>query len=207
MVTLAARPLVAEPPARSDREVDIAALAGVAQGDPRALEMLYDRYARLVLSFALRIVGDRPAAEEVVQEVFIRVWQRAGFYQPGRGAPVTWLLSITHNLAIDEVRRRRRRPQTADGEDPGLALANAADPAPNVEDEVWLRDVGATLASAMARLPPAQRVAIELAYFRGLSQREIARELGDPLGTVKTRLRLGLRKLELELGADAGPGL
>jgi RNA polymerase sigma-70 factor (ECF subfamily) len=170
-----------------------------AEGDARALEVLYDRYSRVVFSFGLRIVGDPQLAEELLQEVFFRAWQQGGSFRSSKGSFITWLLSITHNMAIDEVRKRRRRPQKADSEDPEAALAAVPDSGPDVEDEVWLGALRDTIEGAMASLPPAQRQAIEMAYFRGLTQREIAEQLGEPLGTIKTRMRLGMQKLRDQL--------
>jgi len=172
----------------------------VANGDARALEVLYDRYSRVVYSFALRIVGDPQLAEEILQEVFFRVWQQGSGFQSNRGSLITWLLSITHNLAIDEVRKRNRRPQKADSEDPELVLGAMADEGTDIEQEVWLSGVRTAIVEALDRVPKEQRVVIELAYFRGLTQREIAETLGQPLGTVKTRMRLGLQKLREQLG-------
>ena len=172
----------------------------VAKGEARALEVLYDRYSRVVYSFALRIVGDPQLAEEILQEVFFRVWQQGSGFQSNRGSLITWLLSITHNLAIDEVRKRNRRPQKADSEDPELVLGAMADESTDIEQEVWLSGVRTAIVEALNRVPKEQRDVIELAYFRGLTQREIAETLGQPLGTVKTRMRLGLQKLREQLG-------
>src|SRR5687768_17276110 len=166
-----------------------------ADGDARALEVLYDRYSRVVYSFALRIVGDQQVAEELLQEVFFRAWQQGSSFRSSRGSFITWLLSITHNMAIDEVRKRRRRPQKSDNDDPETALAGVPDARQDVEEEVWLGSLRETIGAALATLPPAQREAVELAYFQGLTQREIAERLGEPLGTIKTRMRLGMQKL------------
>jgi len=197
----------------ADDEIGIPALADANDadligratgGDPRALEVLYDRYSGVVFSFALRLVQDRQLAEEVLQEVFFRAWQQGGNYSAQRGTFVTWLLSITHNMSIDEIRKRRRRPQKADSEEPELVLAGVADTSAgsDVEEEVWLGSLRDTVAVALKTLPPAQREAIEMAYFQGLTQREIAESLGEPLGTIKTRMRLGLQKLREALGND-----
>jgi RNA polymerase sigma-70 factor (ECF subfamily) len=180
----------------SDAEV----IALIASGETRALEVLYDRYSRVVYSFAVRIVSDPQLAEEVLQEVFFRVWQQGSAFQSSRGSLITWLLSITHNLAIDEVRKRNRRPQKADSEDPELVLGSVADTSADIEEEVWLSGVRSAINTALARLPAEQRDVIELAYFRGMTQREIADVLGQPLGTIKTRMRLGLQKLREQLG-------
>jgi len=131
---------------------------------------------------------------------FFRVWQQGSGFQSNRGSLITWLLSITHNLAIDEVRKRNRRPQKADSEDPELVLGGMADESTDIEQEVWLSGVRTAIVEALDRVPKEQRVVIELAYFRGLTQREIAETLGQPLGTVKTRMRLGLQKLREQLG-------
>jgi RNA polymerase sigma-70 factor (ECF subfamily) len=158
----------------------------------------------VVFSFALRIVSERQLAEEILQEAFFRAWQQGGSFSAGRGSFITWLLSITHNLAIDEIRRRRRRPQKADSEEPEQILDSVADTGAgaDVEGEVWLGALRETMGRALAELPPAQREALELAYFRGMTQREIAEALGEPLGTIKTRMRLGLQKLREALGSD-----
>ena len=178
-------------------ELDDATLASqVAGGSAAALEVLYDRYSRLVLSFATRMLGDRQSAEELLQEVFLRAWQQAHNYSAGRGSFATWLLSITHNMSIDEIRKRRRRPQRAESADPVLMLTNVKDRSPSVEESAELGDLRETMARAIGTLPMAQRRAIELAYYRGLTQREIAEELDEPLGTIKTRMRLGMRKLK-----------
>src|SRR5215218_8600738 len=173
-----------------------------SDGDARALEVLYDRYSRVVFSFALRIVGDPQVAEEVLQEVFFQAWQQGTAFKIARGSFITWLLSITHNMAIDEVRRRRRRPQKADSESPEEVLATVPDTSTDVEEEVWLGSLRTTILAALENLPPAQRDAIEMAYFQGLTQREISERLNEPLGTIKTRMRLGLQKLREQLGAE-----
>lgn len=183
---------------------DVELIARVADSDPAALEVLYDRYSRVVYSFGLRIVGDPQLAEELLQEVFLRAWQQGAAFRETRGAFVTWLLSITHNMAIDEVRKRRRRPQKADSDEPELLLAGLPDTRQDVEDEVWLSSLRSTIIQAMERLPPAQREAIDMAYFQGLTQREISERLGEPLGTIKTRMRLGIQKLREQLGEQLG---
>ncbi len=180
----------------SDAEV----IALIVSGETRALEVLYDRYSRVVFSFAVRIVSDPQLAEEVLQEVFFRVWQQGSAFRSTRGTLITWLLSITHNLAIDEVRKRNRRPQKAESETPELVLGGVADTSTDIEEEVWLSGVRTAINTALERLPAEQRDVIELAYFRGMTQREIAAVLAQPLGTVKTRMRLGLQKLREQLG-------
>jgi RNA polymerase sigma-70 factor, ECF subfamily len=168
----------------------------VRNGDTAALEMLYSRYARVVYSFAVRIVGDGPTAEEILQEAFVRTWRQADTFRTVRGNFASWLLSITHNLAIDELRKRQRRPQRVDGVDISETLYGLVDEATNVEEAAEAGALRERVAVAMATLPEAQRLAVELAYFHGLSQREIAAYLDEPLGTIKTRLRLGMSKLK-----------
>ncbi|HEY8448180.1 MAG TPA: sigma-70 family RNA polymerase sigma factor [Thermomicrobiales bacterium] len=188
--------------AASDAEL----IARASEGDARALETLYDRYARVVYSFALRIVGDPQVAEELMQEVFFRAWQQGRAFRSSRGSFITWLLSITHNLSIDELRKRRRRPQRAENnhEEDQPLLSDMPDESQNIEEEVWLTTLRERIAKALETLPPAQREAIELAYFQGLTQREVAERLGEPLGTIKTRMRLGMQKLREQLGDELG---
>lgn len=168
-------------------------------GDGRALEELYARYSRIVMSLALRMMADRAVAEDLTQEVFFRAWKQAGAYREGKGSYATWLLRITHNMAIDEIRKRQRRPQRADLEDPVAAVANIVDGERSVEEHAWIGSLREEMVSALGTLPANQRVPIELAYFRGLTQREVAETLDVPLGTIKTRMRLGMRKLREEL--------
>lgn len=174
----------------------------MADGDVGALDVLYSRYARPVYSFALRIVGDGPLAEEVLQEAFLRAWQQAGRFEFARGSFASWLLSIAHNLAIDEVRRRQRRPQRADAVEIDDVLRLEVDESANVEEAAEATELRARIGAVMARLPPPQRQVIELAYFEGLTQREIAALLDEPLGTIKTRMRLGMLKLKEYLASE-----
>jgi RNA polymerase sigma-70 factor (ECF subfamily) len=173
----------------SDREL----VGLVAGGDQEAVALLYQRYATPAFSLALRVVGDRESAEEIVQEAFLRIWNHAGSFDPQRGRFASWLLSIIHNLAVNELRRRRSRPQAAPGADELLLHLHDAEPGP--EEVAWSADRRRAVRAALTQLPQAQRQAIELAFFRGLTQMEVAEVLGDPLGTVKTRIRLGLQKL------------
>jgi RNA polymerase sigma-70 factor, ECF subfamily len=183
----------------NDEQADVSdseLLMQMDKGDQRALEALYDRYSRVVFSFALRMVGDRAVAEELLQEVFFRTWQQAARFSERRGSCITWMLSITHNLAIDEIRKRNRRPQRADSADPVLLLTNVVDGGPTTEEHALFADLQQQIRNALESLPHFQRTPIEMAYFQGLTQREIAEQLGEPLGTVKTRIRLGVRKLQ-----------
>jgi RNA polymerase sigma-70 factor (ECF subfamily) len=167
-------------------------LALIVARQETALAALYDRYIRLVYALALRITGDRLTAEEVVQDVFQNVWQSAGSYRVNSGAVSSWLLGITRHRAIDATRSKRERARAREETlDPGAPLAAGLP----VEQEVAQRLEREAMRQALDELPSSQRQAIEMAYYGGLSGSEIAAALGEPLGTVKTRLRLGLLKL------------
>ena len=176
----------------------------MAGGEVEAVDILYDRYARAVYAFAVRIVGDGLLAEEVLQEAFVRAWQQAERFELARGSFASWLLSITHNLAIDEVRKRQRRPQRATSVDIADLLQGEVDTSVDVEEAAEAAELRSRIQTAMATLPDAQRRVIELAYFDGLTQREIADFLDEPLGTIKTRMRLGMHKLRDLLAAEEG---
>jgi RNA polymerase sigma factor (sigma-70 family) len=172
----------------------------VAQRDAGALEALYDRYGRAAYSLARRILTVETLAQDVVQEVFLSLWRDARRFDPGRGTVATYLLSMTHHRAVDVVRREEnlRRWRTSDE---GLELE--PDPKARVEDEVEASERRAEVRSALAELPAAQREALLLAYFGGYTQREVAALVGVPLGTVKTRMAAGMRKMKEAL-QDAG---
>jgi RNA polymerase sigma-70 factor (ECF subfamily) len=175
----------------SDEEL----VAAVASGDSSALEALYDRYARIVFALALRMLSHADVAEDVVQETFWRVWRRATTFQSSSGAFSPWLFGIARNLCIDELRRRQVRPAANSNANDELLLQSIADNAQDVEDMTWQFERRRMIIEALNELPADQREVIEMAYFSGLSQREIAEKLNNPLGTVKTRVRLGLQKL------------
>jgi RNA polymerase sigma-70 factor (ECF subfamily) len=164
----------------------------MARGDGSAVAELYDRHSRAIFSLALRMLMDSAEAEDVVQDVFTQAWRQSSRYDATRAPVVGWLLVIARARALDRLRARKSRisvtaldPATADPADPGLALDQQAI---SNEDAVRVR-------AALAALPDAQREAIELAYYKGLSQSDIAEQLSQPLGTVKTRMRAGLLKL------------
>jgi len=181
---------------------DEALLRRIARAEPQALSELYDRYGRLVFSLAVRVVGEGEAAEEITQDVFVQVWRKAYTYRPDLGRPLTWLVSIARHRAIDALRRRRVRPPgSLDGIDlEDAPLKSGDDQAPPLQAE--LEQARERLRRALASLPEEQRSALLLAYFGGLSHRELAERLDQPIGTVKTRLRLGLQKLRQLLESD-----
>jgi RNA polymerase sigma factor (sigma-70 family) len=180
-------------------EADRAALARIAGGELAALEDIYDRYKTMAYSIAYRITNDATLAEDVVQDAFLGAWRNAARYVEGRGSVKTWLLSIVHHRAIDAI--RRRRPTTELPEiDAGLPEALTL---PDVWAEVSASLDSVTVREALVALSDVQREALELAYFGGLTQQEIAERTGAPLGTVKSRMRLGLLAMRrsLEVGS------
>jgi RNA polymerase sigma-70 factor (ECF subfamily) len=174
-------------------------IARLQEGESWAMSVLYDRYARLVFSLALKVLNDPAAAEEAMQEVFVKVWRRAGDYQPDRGKFSSWLTGIAHPQAIDDLRRRHVRPEAAGDEE---AAAEVEDSAPVPFDRAVQSIEHQQIQEALACIPAEQRSPIELAYFEGLTQQEIAVRLGEPLGTIKTRMRLGMQKLKDLLDKD-----
>jgi len=180
-------------------DADRAVLVRLANGELDALEELYDRYKTMAYSIAYRITNDATAAEDVVQDAFVGAWRNAARYVEGRGSVKTWLLAIVHHRAIDAVRRRRPTTELPDADLPPPEALRLPD--------VWA-DVSATLdadtvQSALATLSDVQREAIELAYFGGLTQQEIAERTATPLGTVKSRMRLGLLAMRRHLEAGS----
>ena len=182
-------------------DADRRVLVMLGEGRLDALEMLYDRYRAMAFAIALRITGDSTLAEDVVQDAFLGVWRHADRYVEGRGSVKTWLLSIVHHRAIDAIRRRRPSVELPDPEIPPPPQLIAADVWPEVAGRLDAVEVRA----ALAALSDVQREAIELAYFGGLSQTEIAERTQTPLGTVKSRMRLGLLAMRRSLTGDDGP--
>src|SRR5438552_6225359 len=172
----------------------------IAKGDASALERLYERYVRQCFGLALRILGDPALAEEVVQEVFLKLWSQPSRYSAERGQFVSWLLSLVHHRSIDELRRRSHTEIALDNPALGSLLDTEPDAEPDPGDQVVLAEQKRAVRQALAGIPPNQRLVLELAYFGGLSQSEIAAKLGQPLGTVKTRMRAGLQNLRKLLG-------
>jgi RNA polymerase sigma-70 factor (ECF subfamily) len=181
---------------------DEALVARLAEKDADALEVLYDRHSRPVFSLALKMLGDVTIAEEVVQEVFLKLWRNPDRFVAGRGKFRTWLLGVTHHRAIDEIRSRRSdtlRRATGDHEAEAMLIQ---DPDPDPSELAWLGVQHEVVQRAMDTLPAEQREVIDLAYFKGLTHSEIAATLGEPLGTVKTRVRLAIQKLRVALESE-----
>ena len=175
---------------------DRALVARVTEGDGEALEALYRRYGRPCFGLARRILADEQFAQDVVQEVFLTVWRDASRFDASRGGFSTWLLSMTHHKAVDAVRREenlRKRRTTAD------ALEERESETPKVDDQVWSLMRRERVRTVLKTLPEAQREALTLAYFGGYTQREIAGLTSTPLGTVKTRMLAGMRRMRGDL--------
>lgn len=181
---------------RDERLADESALGRIARGDHSALAELYDRHARLVFSLALRILQNRPDAEDIVQDVFTQVWAQAARYDTARGAVAAWMLMMARTRAIDRLRSRSSRPKT-------ISDARVVEEVPDATARQDLQLLSAeqveTLQHALNALPVAQRVTLELAYYEGLTHAEIAERLSEPLGTVKTRIRQAVIKLRESL--------
>ncbi len=174
---------------------DEALLALVARGDDDALGALYDRFGRVAYGVALRVVRDAELAQDAVQEAFLGAWRRAASFDPERGTASTWLLTLVHRRAVDVVRReQRRRAEPLD--DAPVAAGSSTD------EDAWVRDRRRAVQAALQRLAPDQRQALELAYYGGLTQSELAERLGVPLGTVKSRMFAALSRLRDLLGEE-----
>ena len=170
-------------------------IVALARQDLSALEALYERYGRVAFSLAYRIVGDRGAAEDVVQDAFLSVWRQAASYRRDRGSPKTWLMAIVHHRAIDRIRSHAAAGPTASLDEVPEDYGDA----PGVWQQVWAQMRGESVRRALDALPAEQKKSIELAYFSGYSQSEIAALMGVPLGTVKGRMRIGMQKLKAML--------
>ena len=161
------------------------------RGDVQALETLYTRHARAVYSLSLKMLGEQAGAEEIVQEAFLKLWRQPELYRSDRGKLAAWLLGVTHHRAVDLLRRRRlEQRHSANGQ-----VQPTSGPQTDPEQQLWDSVQAEAVWQALADLPPSQRLTLELAYLRGMTQAEIAAYLGEPLGTIKTRMRLAMQKL------------
>jgi RNA polymerase sigma-70 factor (ECF subfamily) len=185
-------------------QADEALMARIGRRDGDALAELYDLYAPRVFGLCLRIVSEAQLAEDLLQEVFVRVWERSHLFEKSRGSVSAWLMGIARNLCIDQLRRLQARPQAAeparlpDGEMQSYEEL-MPDPQADVAGAAASHDRAALVRQAMARLSREQQLVIELSYFRGYTRREIARRLDWPEGTVHTRARLALQNLREQL--------
>jgi RNA polymerase sigma factor (sigma-70 family) len=187
-----------------DELSDEALLTAIAGGAVWAMDSLYERYSRLLYSLVYRVVADHQVAEDLLQEAFVSIWKRSITFSPQSGAARKWLISIVHHRAIDYLRRVRRRSVLQEAPLSDLDLDETV-AYPDVWDEAWRSVQSTQVRAALGKIPPDQRLVIELAYFQGLTHIEIAEGTQIPLGTVKARMRLGLQHLKralLEVGVD-----
>src|SRR6266699_4365098 len=182
----------------SDELSDEALINALAEGAEWAMELLYERYNRVLYSLAYRMVADHQVAEDLLQEAFLSVWRRATLYSPQSGAVRSWLISIVHHRTIDYLRGVRRRSVLKETTWEEVEVDERA-AFPDVWEEAWRSLQSAQIRAALMNIPPEQRMVIELAYFQGWTHSEIAAGCQIPLGTVKARLRLGLTHLKRAL--------
>ena len=180
---------------------DRALLRAIANRDKDALRQLYMRHSGVLFALAFKILSDRSEAEDVLQDAFIQIWKTASSYDDGRGKPLGWFIMLTRSRAIDHLRSRKTRTRlTESAASDGTPVSTTATPA----DQALVSEAHQTVRSALNALADEQRVPIEMAYFGGLTQFEIAQKLSQPLGTVKTRMRTGMMRLREQLGGAAG---
>lgn len=183
------------PTRRATCSIDAALLAKVVKGDQQAFGQLYDHSSTLLYTLAVRILGSREEADELLQDVYLEVWRKVARYDIGRGTPIAWLITLTRSRAIDRLRARAVRGQSAALQLDEAVSSSVADLGPSPYEAQADQELRIAVGNAITALPPAQQQAIELAYFEGLSHMEIAARLNQPLGTVKTRIKLGMSKL------------
>jgi RNA polymerase sigma-70 factor (ECF subfamily) len=192
---------MSQAPEHDDRAIELDLLARVAKRERAAFEQLYDRYSNILYATAMKFLKEDADAQDVVQDVFIQIWDKAKLYDPAKGKPLTWALTLTRNRSIDRIRAIQRRTRLRDDfeketvVDESAGVREALSGVDASEKSQILRD-------AVGRLSPEQRNVIELAFFSGFTQSEIADRLGEPLGTIKARARRGLMKLKEILGTQ-----
>ena len=189
-----------QPDPENDLAAEIDLLQKIGQGDRRSFEALYDRFSGVLFSTAYRVLNNREAAEDVLQDVFIQIWEKAALYDPARGKPMTWAITLTRNKSIDRLRSTQRRNRLQDD------LLHESETVEQFDDRSSFDALSSVETSGMVRaalqkLSKDQREAIELAFFSSLTQTEISERLGEPLGTVKARIRRGMMKLKDLLGS------
>ena len=186
-------------PEPDDRAVELDLLARITKRERAAFEELYIRYSNILYATAMKFLKEDADAQDVVQDVFIQIWDKAKLYDPAKGKPLTWALTMTRNRSIDRIRAIQRRTRLRDD----FEKETVADESTGIREALSGVDASERtqiLRDAVARLSPEQRKVIDLAFFGGLTQSEIADRLGEPLGTVKARARRGLMKLKELLG-------
>lgn len=183
------------PPSDERQQEDARLLRRVAQGDKEAFATLYDRFSRPLYATALRVVSDPAEAQDIVHDAFITLWEKATTFETSRGTAFAWALTLVRNRAIDRVRMRRRRADLLSASAPSDLGYDENNSGPLADDSAALGDQAHAVRAAVASLPPDQKRALELAFFGGFTQQEIAEKLSEPLGTVKARIRRALLKL------------
>jgi RNA polymerase sigma-70 factor, ECF subfamily len=184
---------------RNSTSIDSDLLTLIAKGDRRAFGRLYDRSSEVLFTLSLRMLGDREEAEDLLQEVYTEVWRKSVRYDARRGSPMAWLITLTRSRGIDRLRARTSRGHgmTDSIDDAPVAQTQGRDPTPF--DQQADAEVRVMVMKALVELPAAQRQALELSYYEGLSHSEIAERLKEPVGTIKTRIKLGMSKLKTAL--------
>ena len=184
-----------------DLEAEVALLQQIGQGDRQSFETLYDRFSRVLFSTAYRVLNNQQAAEDVLQDVFVQIWEKAPLFDPTRGKPMTWAITLTRNKAIDRLRSTVRRGRLQDEIQRESQTSEQFDDRSSF-DALASEDTGKIVREAIQKLSKDQRQAIELAYFSSLTQTEIAGRLNEPLGTIKARIRRGMMRLRDLLGPE-----
>lgn len=188
-------------PSGDDRNLEQARLvAAMARGDKAAMGTLYDQLSGPLYSLAYRMLGDAGDAQDLTQDIFLQLWRTAATYEPGRGSVFSWAATLIRNRAIDRIRMRRRRGELLAEAAPDLQPASPGGESDSA-GSLWLQEKSAAVRAALADISPDQKQAIELAFFSGLTQQEIASRLNEPLGTIKARIRRGLLRLKDRLPA------
>ncbi|MBX3735207.1 MAG: sigma-70 family RNA polymerase sigma factor [Candidatus Didemnitutus sp.] len=190
-------PVAANPSTPDPAEEHRRLAAALARGDKEALARLYDLLAKPLYSLALRITNDTAEAQDIIQDVFLQLWNKAVDYEPSRGSYFSWAATLTRNRALDRIRMRTRRAEIV--QESAAEILPSGDNDLDSSDSLWLREKASAVRAALTALPSEQKDAIELAFFRGLTQQQIAEHLGEPLGTVKARIRRGLLRLRDQL--------
>jgi RNA polymerase sigma-70 factor (ECF subfamily) len=190
---------MSQAPETDDRAIELDLLARVAKRERAAFEQLYARYSNILYATAMKFLKQDADAQDVVQDVFIQIWDKAKLYDPTKGKPLTWALTMTRNRSIDRIRAIQRRTRLRDDFENETVVDESAG-VREALSEVDASEKSQILRDAVGRLSPEQRKVIELAFFGGLTQSEVADRLGEPLGTVKARARRGLMKLKEILG-------
>lgn len=183
-----------EPPSSAEIETEIALLQSVGRADRDAFAQLYDRFSGVLFATAFRILNNAEAAEDVLQDVFLQIWEKAPLYDPTRGKPLTWAVTLTRNKSIDRLRSLQRRHRLQEEVEREAEAGEHFDDRSSL-DAVDSVEKGQLVRDAILHLSPEQRKAIELAFFSGMTQTEIADHLEEPLGTIKARIRRGMMKL------------